>query len=120
MSKELEAFELLYRFLVEEINTLRHKDLNEDYFYNEKYGVTMTDKKTGITYTIADIANALKRLEQYENETQSIGEMIAKKIKAFEIVKEYFILTSEYGKISFELKKNIPEDKYDLLKEVFK
>lgn len=61
--KELEAFELLYRFLVEEINTLRHKDINEDYFYNKKYGVTMTDKKTGKKYIVADITDALKALE---------------------------------------------------------
>lgn len=33
------------------------------------------------------VESALKRLEQYENETQSIGEMIAKKLKAFEIIK---------------------------------
>lgn len=41
-----------------------------------------------------------------------------KKLKTLESIKEYFILTSEYGKISFELKKEIPEDKYALLKEV--
>ena len=44
--------------------------------------------------------------------------IVKKKLEVLEIIKEYFILTSEYGKISFELKKNIPEDKYDLLKEV--
>ena len=113
MSKELEAFELLCRFLVEEINTLRHKDLNEDYFYNKKYGVTMTDKKTGITYTIADIADALINYEELTNKpvilygrthghTQALIDTICKnykevkitnledekKLKALEIIKE--------------------------------
>ncbi len=76
MSKELEAFELLCRFLVEEINTLRHKDLNEDYFYNKKYGVFMTDKKTGIKYTTADISDALKRLEEQDNVFKILKEII--------------------------------------------
>lgn len=113
MSKELEAFELLCRFLVEEINTLRHKDLNEDYFYNKKYDVTMTDKKTGITYTIADIADALKNYEELTSKpvilygrthghTQALIDTICKnykevkitnledekKLKALEIIKE--------------------------------
>lgn len=113
MSKELEAFELLCRFLVEEINTLRHKDLNEDYFYNKKYGVTMTDKKTGTTYTIADIGDALKNYEELTSKpvilygrthghTQALIDTICKnykevkitnledekKLKAFEIIKK--------------------------------
>lgn len=41
-----------------------------------------------------------------------------KQLKALEIIKEYFVLTSEYGQVSLETKKLIPEDKYDLLKEV--
>ena len=65
------------------------------------------------------IETALKRLEEIETTTPSVlREDISKKLKALEIIREYFALTSEYGKISFELKKTIPEDKYDLLKEV--
>lgn len=44
-------------------------------------------------------------------------DIIEKSLKALEIIKEYFILTSEYGKISCGLKKEIPEEEYDLLKE---
>lgn len=129
----LETFELLCQSYVDDINTLKHKDIEKDYFYNEKYDATITDIKTGRSGKTADIETALKRnIElEFENSKQFkekwVQDKLAmtfelnvanSKLKALEIIKEYFILTSEYGKVSFELKKEIPEDKYNSLKEM--
>lgn len=66
MSKELsplKTFELLCRYCVEEINILRHKQIVEDYFYNEEYKVSITDKKTLKKGFTANIEKALKAVE---------------------------------------------------------
>ena len=43
---------------------------------------------TPVTDNWRIVEAALKRLERYENEIQSIGEMIAKELKALTIIKE--------------------------------
>ena len=66
MNKELsplKTFELLCRYCVEEINILRHRQIVEDYFYNEKYEVSITDKKTLEKGFTANIEKALKAIE---------------------------------------------------------
>ena len=119
MSKELEAFELLCQFLVEEMNTLRHKDLNEDYFYNKKYGVTITSQKTGIEYTTADIADALKRLEIYDkcNYQTTIHKdvlQLSKELKALEIISQNFELVGN----CLHAKNKYAEDGWVFVKEI--
>jgi hypothetical protein len=111
MSKELtplKTFELLCRYCVEEINILRHKQIVEDYFYNEKYEVSITDKKTLEKGLTANIKKALK---------------------AFEIIKEkevaIFVIndTSSFDEYNARLltkgtNQELTQEEYDLLKKV--
>ena len=113
MSKELEAFESI------------------------KFGCCNFEDRTLYQDEFDIIEAALKRLEQYENETQSIGEMIGKKLKALEIIVKkkvdtkrllYYLKTNacddnvlcwynEYG-VDFDTEKTLTQEEYDLLKEV--
>lgn len=47
-----------------------------------------------------------------------VNEKDEKQLKALEIIKKYFKLESYYGKVSLESKKEIPQEEYDLLKEM--
>lgn len=85
----LETFELLCQSYVDGINTLKHKDIEKDYFYNEKYGATITDIKTGRSGKTADIETALKRLDKLQVMHANALTKIAndrKKLKALEII----------------------------------
>ena len=63
MSKEIKTFELLCRFIVDEMNKTGDKQIAEDYFYNEKYETTIVDKITFEKFATTDIKKALEVLQ---------------------------------------------------------
>lgn len=134
MNKELtllETFELLCRSYVDDMNTLRHKDIEKDYLYNEKYGATITDIKTGRSGKTADIGTALKEYEgaKAHIEALNIERVVnAPKLTAFEIIKKKRVLIDVLLDVDtlkdyndFKTKEEqLSQEEYDLLKKELK
>lgn len=125
MSKELQALEDIILYLnANEPKGLYCKNIEVIKAALKEHEVMKQTKLIVVDDKISDedleLISNCRKMDTINLQPCKIVEETKKKLKAFEIIKEYFILTSEYGKVSLEPRKIIPVNKLTELKEVLK
>lgn len=131
MSKELKALEEA-KELTHRLITSGSWDKIEEQLNIVETALKEYEKVMQTKFVVVDAKISDEVLEKLKNQRIIIGnlepceikplfdEETKKKLKALEVIKEYFDLTSEYGKVSLEPRKIIPVNKLTELKEVLK
>lgn len=129
MKKKIKAeeYSIWDKNIAKELTPLEHLGFIRNYEIDDEHRTLNMNYATKQSLDIIELAlkdyEELKKLKLFpypKVNDEEYRRSVIKRLQAFEIIKEYFVLTSEYGKVSLEPKKEIPDEQYDLLEEVLK